>query len=951
MSRPGRKNTPSNSNQDPIEVFCRLRPLPENQETCVEILSDTSLKISAPKKTKSSNRVDQIQCTFDKILPEYVSQREVFEHLGLPLVQDLLVGKNSLCFMYGITGSGKTFTMNGDPTNGGVLPRCLDTVFNSINHLQTERCTFKSDGFNGYSILTENGARSEAETKYAEMEDLLKNQDIYDSARLPDTTILQVDEDNNYAVFISFVEIYNNSIFDLLEKESFDKFNHPKQPTSKILREDPKRHMFVYEAIEYEIKSTEEASALFWMGQDRRRTAHTLLNTESSRSHSVFTIKLVQAPLGPNGATIMKDPNLVRVSQLSLCDLAGSERVSRTKTEGENIRQAGHINNSLMTLRTCIESLRENQKYQDSVKMVPYRDSKLTHLFKNYFDGEGKVRMVVCLNPSSADYDESIHVMRFAEMTQEVKVARSEAVKFDIGLTAGRGKAMRQIKAAKCDDPTSSDTASQDDDILPPLTQFPNWPLCLISGHNDSTTLVGLMHYLEERMKLRSTLQCDWNQKQMEVRQMILQLEQDNMDLTKAMEEQRGVLGEKEKEAKQTEKKIRALNEKYESLQRSTQTFEVQKREMLSEVEKYKEMAHKERQEKLKVKQVLKEKNSNERLQWEKECHKRVHSKHMEMEGEVFLRDEKLRQLKNVVSNLQLPKENQIRLSEIIADGKQYSGTQTTTTTSSKQTKERTSERNENREKSERKEKKSESKHSSNKTKKGPTIQPKPPRARTHERTHTISGSTPRKPQVRSKSPPPPSTLRRNDAPPIRGAHRRSRSQDFWLHHKPSETLNTDTMMQPVIKNKKTVHKPSVKDLKAIPNYILTHQEEDSGGEIETKLVKGQVHETQGGGSSVQFTNIETLKKTLQDRAFNKTQTQKEVKDVQIEQVEKIEKVAKTPTIKTSKTPSKSNIRKRKSAEDDSGMSEDSWSGAEPKSGSDGNLNLNYGVHQKKFKA
>nr|XP_013796873.1 PREDICTED: kinesin-like protein KIF23 [Apteryx mantelli mantelli] len=89
-----------------------------------------------------------------------------------------------------------------------------------------------------------------------------------------------------------------------------------------------------------------------------------------------------------------------------------------------------------MTLRTCIEVLRENQMYGTN-KMVPYRDSKLTHLFKNYFDGEGKVRMIVCVNPKAEDYEESLQVMRFAEMTQEVEVARP-VDKPLCGLTPGR---------------------------------------------------------------------------------------------------------------------------------------------------------------------------------------------------------------------------------------------------------------------------------------------------------------------------------------------------------------------------------------------------------------------------------------------------------------------------------------------------------------------------------
>ena len=107
------------------------------------------------------------------------------------------------------------------------------------------------------------------------------------------------------------------------------------------------------------------------------------------------------------GEQVVQDKRVVVVSQLSLVDLAGSERTNRTKNTGQRLREAGNINNSLMTLRSCLEILRENQ-VQGTNKMVPYRDSKLTHLFKNYFDGEGQVRMVVCVNPRADDYDETI---------------------------------------------------------------------------------------------------------------------------------------------------------------------------------------------------------------------------------------------------------------------------------------------------------------------------------------------------------------------------------------------------------------------------------------------------------------------------------------------------------------------------------------------------------------
>jgi kinesin family protein 23 len=257
--------------------------------------------------------------------------------------------------------------------------------------------------------------------------------------------------------------------------------------------------------------------------------------------------------------------------------------------------------------------------------------------------------------------------MRFAEMTKEVKVSRAEAVRFDLGLTPGRGKVNADYKAKARDYEASSDSGSQDDMPLPPLQQFPPFPLLQMAGCNDGTTLKGLMEYLDGRITLRETLYSDWQYKQQEVRDMILQLEQDNIDLTKALEEQRSLLTDREKEAKSYEKRMKSLNEKYETLQRSMQSYESDKRQWSVELEKTKNLVDVERQKKLKIKQSLKELTSSERLKWEKECQKRVHEKEIEMQDQVLRRNEKLRQLRDVVEDLQIPKENQIRLSQIIS--------------------------------------------------------------------------------------------------------------------------------------------------------------------------------------------------------------------------------------------------------------------------------------------
>ncbi|VDM66082.1 unnamed protein product, partial [Strongylus vulgaris] len=119
------------------------------------------------------------------------------------------------------------------------------------------------------------------------------------------------------------------------------------------------------------------------------------------------------------------DPNGIVVSQLSLVDLAGSERTKRTNNVGDRLAEAASINKSLMVLRQCIDKLRRNQRSGTS-ESVPYRDAKLTMLFKNFFEGSGKIRMIICANPKPSDFEENLNVLAFAEESQTVCITRAE---------------------------------------------------------------------------------------------------------------------------------------------------------------------------------------------------------------------------------------------------------------------------------------------------------------------------------------------------------------------------------------------------------------------------------------------------------------------------------------------------------------------------------------------
>ncbi|KAF8791806.1 Kinesin-like protein KIF23 like protein [Argiope bruennichi] len=458
-----RKTVPKSkaSAKDPILVYCRIRPLENSfDQVCIKAKDDTTVALFPPDISQNAKSFKEIHYTFQYVFPEATTQKELFENVAYPLVQDLLNGSNGLLFTYGITSSGKTYTMAGTPQDGGLLPRTLDVIFNSIKDYQAVKYVFKPDKLNGFDVQSRNEALFDQQKEICKTPKTPKRRENVGewSQRIADSTIIDdVCPDMNYAVFISYVEIYNNYIYDLLEDATFD----PKRKNfnSKMLREDSAHNMYVFGVVENEVKTVDEALTLFCKGQQKRKVANTALNTESSRSHSIFTIRVVQAPLDPQGAEILQDKDQIIISQLSLVDLAGSERPLRTRNTGQKLREAGNINNSLMALRNCIEALRDSQT-QACSKMIPYRESKLTHLFKTYFEGEGKIRMVVCVNPRADDYDEIVHVMKFAEKTRDVLISRPTPISTPISLALkpGRGNIYKEaVKRAKEQGATEKD--------------------------------------------------------------------------------------------------------------------------------------------------------------------------------------------------------------------------------------------------------------------------------------------------------------------------------------------------------------------------------------------------------------------------------------------------------------------------------------------------------------
>ncbi|KAM7337452.1 hypothetical protein ACRRTK_003571 [Alexandromys fortis] len=620
--------------KDPVGVYCRVRPLSfPDQECCVEVVNSTTVQLHTPEGYRLNRNGDykETQYSFKRVFGIHTTQKELFDVVASPLVDDLIHGKNGLLFTYGVTGSGKTHTMTGSPGYGGLLPRCLNMIFNSIGSFQAKRYVFKSNDRNSMEIQCEVDALLERQKREAMLVPKTPSNKRQADPEFADMINVQefckaeeIDEDSVYGVFVSYIEIYNNYIYDLLEEVQLDPIKPKWNGCSTPMRNAESVYVLTLALLKKGVVNT-SGGHIWHVCQKKRRIANTHLNRESSRSHSVFSIKLVQAPLDADGDNVLQEKEQITISQLSLVDLAGSERTNRTKAEGNRLREAGNINQSLMTLRTCMEVLRENQTYGTN-KMVPYRDSKLTHLFKNYFDGEGK------------------QVMRFAEVTQEVEVARP-VDKAMCGLTPGRRYRNLPRGGPVGDEPLVTEVI---------LQSFPPLPPSKLLDINDEETLPKLIEALEKRHHLRQLMTEELNKQCMNFKALLKEfdsslLNKENYIQEKLNEKEKLISGQKS-EIERLEKKNKTLEYKVEVLEKTTTIYEEDKRNLQQELESQNQKLQRQYSDKRRLEARLQGMVTETSMKWQKECERRVAATQLEMQNKLWVKDEKLKQLKAIVT-------------------------------------------------------------------------------------------------------------------------------------------------------------------------------------------------------------------------------------------------------------------------------------------------------------
>eukprot|EP01017_Pseudomicrothorax_dubius_P018235 TRINITY_DN20249_c0_g2_i1.p1 TRINITY_DN20249_c0_g2~~TRINITY_DN20249_c0_g2_i1.p1 ORF type:complete len:294 (-),score=45.73 TRINITY_DN20249_c0_g2_i1:34-915(-) len=209
-------------------------------------------------------------------------------------------------------------------------------------------------------------------------------------------------EEREFEVFVSYVEIYNEMIRDLLV------------PSSNYLelRDDPTKGVVIAGVTEFKAEATEQVMNLLFIGNKRRTTEATNANQTSSRSHAVLQIVVHSRPKTKNTEVE------TLVGKLSMIDLAGSERGTVTENRGMRLIEGAKINRSLLALANCINALGDKSK---KGFFVPYRDSKLTRLLKDSLGGNCRTVMIANISPAASGFEETINTLKYANRAKNIK--------------------------------------------------------------------------------------------------------------------------------------------------------------------------------------------------------------------------------------------------------------------------------------------------------------------------------------------------------------------------------------------------------------------------------------------------------------------------------------------------------------------------------------------------
>ncbi|CAK9223239.1 unnamed protein product [Sphagnum troendelagicum] len=331
-----------------IMVYVRLRPMSKKEKesgsrSCVRVVNKRDVYLTEFALETDYLRLKRLRgrhFAFDAAFPDNTAQQEVYNISTAELVEGVLQGKNGSVFCYGATGAGKTHTMLGTVQNPGVMVLALKDLFAKIK-------------------------------KHS--------------------------RDGDHVVRLSYLEVYNESVRDLLS---------PGRPL--VLREDSKQGIVAAGLTQYQAYTADEVMTLLQRGNLNRTTEPTRINETSSRSHAILQVVAEYKVPQETGM-------VVRAGKLSLIDLAGSERALATDQRTLRSVEGASINRSLLALSSCINALCEGKKH------IPFRNSKLTQLLKDSLGGSCRTAMIANISPSNFSFGETQNTLHWADRAKEIR--------------------------------------------------------------------------------------------------------------------------------------------------------------------------------------------------------------------------------------------------------------------------------------------------------------------------------------------------------------------------------------------------------------------------------------------------------------------------------------------------------------------------------------------------
>ncbi|EPQ59721.1 kinesin-like protein [Gloeophyllum trabeum ATCC 11539] len=376
--------------------------------------------------------------------PGYASQQTLYNDLGTELLDHAFSGFNACIFAYGQTGSGKSYSMMGYGADKGIIPLTCCELFNRV------------------------------EQKKA------------------------ADPNINFQVEVSYIEIYNEKVRDLL---------NPKNSGNLRVREHPSLGPYVEDLSKLVVNSYDEMMTLMDEGNKARTVAATNMNETSSRSHAVFTLLLTM-----KRHDVDTNLDTEKVSRINLVDLAGSERANSTGATGQRLKEGANINKSLTTLGKVISALAVASQAEGKKKkkggddFVPYRDSVLTWLLKDSLGGNSKTAMIAAISP--ADYDETLSTLRYAD--QAKKIRNKAVINEDPNAKLVR-ELKEELEMLRARVSGSGGAEEVYDPKIPPEKQKVTYQAK--DGTLKTVTKAELQEHLEQSEKLMQSLNETWEEK------------------------------------------------------------------------------------------------------------------------------------------------------------------------------------------------------------------------------------------------------------------------------------------------------------------------------------------------------------------------------------------------------------------------------------------------------